>query len=93
MSGTDDAIRALLARKPDDPSPVVGERAACGLAESGMLTPSREMRAVPQLLADSGDPALDAADPRAGMFGPWATSPISSRQGIEGRGEAGRNSQ
>jgi HEAT repeats len=59
VAGTDDAIPALLATMHDDASPVVRERAACSLAESGMFTPEQRMRAVPQLLAYTDDPALD----------------------------------
>jgi HEAT repeat protein len=44
----------------DDPSPLVRERAACALAESGMFTPEQRMTAVPQLLIYADDPALDA---------------------------------
>jgi HEAT repeat protein len=44
----------------DDPSPLVRERAACSLAQSGMLTQEQRRTAVPQLLNDTDDPALDA---------------------------------
>ena len=44
----------------DDPSPIVRERAACSLAESGMLTHDQRLAAVPQLINYSDDPALDA---------------------------------
>ena len=60
VSGTDDAIPALLASMHDDVSPIVRERAACGLAESGLFTQPQRMTAVPQLLAYTDDPALDA---------------------------------
>lgn len=60
VSGSDDAIATLLATLHDDPSPVVRERAACSLAESGMFTLEQRMRAVPQLLAYTDDPTLDA---------------------------------
>ena len=43
----------------NDPSPTVRERAACNLAESGMLTHDQRMIAVPQLIDYSGDAALD----------------------------------
>lgn len=36
LAGTDEAIPPLLATMHDDRSPVVRERAACGLADSGM---------------------------------------------------------
>jgi len=60
VAGTDDAIPALLAAMHDDVSPLVRERAACSLAESGMFTPEQRMRALPQLLAYTDDPSLDA---------------------------------
>jgi HEAT repeat protein len=44
----------------DDPSALVRERAACSLAESGMLTHEQRLAAVPQLLTYADDPALDA---------------------------------
>jgi hypothetical protein len=59
LAGTDDAIQPLLASMHDDPSPMVRERAACGLAESGLFTQEQRMTAVPQLLNYTDDPALD----------------------------------
>jgi len=44
----------------NDPSALVRERAACSLAESGMLTHEQRLTAVPQLINYSSDPALDA---------------------------------
>jgi len=44
----------------DDPSPSVRERAACGLAESGMFTSEQRFTAIPQLLNYTDDPSLDA---------------------------------
>lgn len=38
LAGTDETIPTLLDRFRNDPSPVVQERAACGLAEAGMYT-------------------------------------------------------
>lgn len=60
LTGTDEAIQPLLATMHDDRSPVVRERAACNVAESGMFTPSQRMTAVPQLLTYTDDPSLDA---------------------------------
>jgi len=48
--GSDRSITPLLAVLHDDPSPVVRERAACGLAQSGMFSASQRMTAVPTLL-------------------------------------------
>jgi len=44
----------------NDPSAMVRERAACSLAESGMLSHDQRLIAVPQLINYSGDLALDA---------------------------------
>jgi HEAT repeat protein len=60
-AGTDAAIPPLLKTMHDDPSPLVRERAACGLAQSGMLTPAQRRTAIPTLIMYAGDPALDAA--------------------------------
>lgn len=60
LAGLDATIQPLLKMLHDDPSPLVRERAACALAESGMFTPEQRMTAVPQLLIDTDDPALDA---------------------------------
>jgi hypothetical protein len=38
---------------------MVRERAACSLAQSGMLSREQRLAAVPQLINYSGDPALD----------------------------------
>jgi HEAT repeat protein len=60
VSGSDQAIEPLLATMHNDSSPMVRERAACSLAESGMFTPEQRMTAVPQLLNYTDDPSLDA---------------------------------
>jgi hypothetical protein len=60
LTGSDQTIQPLLTMMHDDPSPLVRERAACSLAESGMYTPQQRMTAVPQLLNYSEDPSLDA---------------------------------
>jgi hypothetical protein len=43
----------------NDRSPLVRERAACSLAESGMLSHEQRTIAIPELINYSGDPALD----------------------------------
>jgi len=58
--GTNSTIAPLLEAMHDDPSPLVRERAACSLAESGMLSHDQRLIAVPQLINYSDDPALDA---------------------------------
>jgi hypothetical protein len=56
---TDEVIDPLLEIFHDDASPMIRERAACSLAQSGMLNREQRMRAVPRLLDFAGDPALD----------------------------------
>jgi HEAT repeat protein len=57
--GTDEAIAPLLRVFHDEPSPFVRERAACGLAQSGMFTARQRWTAIPELLRFADDPALD----------------------------------
>ena len=56
---SDRSIAPLLLVLHDDPSPVVRERAACGLAQSGMFSASQRMTAVPALLNFADDGSLD----------------------------------
>jgi len=58
--GTDDAVAPLLEVFHDDPSPNIRERAACGLAQSGMLSERQRRTAVPKLLDFAEDSSLDA---------------------------------
>jgi HEAT repeat protein len=60
LVGTTATIAPLLDSLHNDPSPLVRERAACSLAESGMLSHEQRLIAVPQLINYSDDPALDA---------------------------------
>ncbi len=60
LSGSDVAIDTLLKVMHDDASPEVRERAACGIATSGMFSSEQRMRAVPRLLNYTDDPLLDA---------------------------------
>jgi HEAT repeats len=60
LVGTTSTIAPLLNAMHNDPSAMVRERAACSLAESGMLTHEQRLAAVPQLINYSDDPALDA---------------------------------
>jgi HEAT repeat protein len=57
--GTPEVIEPLLEVLHDDPSPMIRERAACGLAQSGMLDEALRWRAVPRLLDFTTDGALD----------------------------------
>ncbi len=59
LLGGEEVVKPLLDILHNDPSPQVRERAACGLAESGMLTREQRMKAVPDLLSYLEDPALD----------------------------------
>lgn len=45
LVGTDETIPMMLDRFRNDPSPLVQERAACGLAQSGMYTQQQRMMA------------------------------------------------
>lgn len=57
---TDATIPQLLRTLHDDPTPMVRERAACALAESGMFTKEQRSTAVPMLLTYAEDSSLDA---------------------------------
>jgi hypothetical protein len=57
--GTDETIAPLLQVFHDDESPMIRERAACGLAQSGMLSEKQRRSAVPRLLDFADDVALD----------------------------------
>jgi len=58
--GTDETVVPLLDIFHNDPSPMIRERAACGLAQSGMLSERQRRTAVPKLLDYTDDPSLDA---------------------------------
>jgi HEAT repeats len=60
MLGSDGAIDPLLDRFAHDPSPRVRQRAAVGIAESGMLSHEQRFAAVPDLLNFLDDDALDS---------------------------------
>jgi HEAT repeats len=57
--GTDEVIEPLLDAFHDDPSSTIRERAACGLAQSGMLSQRQRRMALPKLLDYAGDMSLD----------------------------------
>jgi hypothetical protein len=57
--GTDQVIAPLLDTFRNDPSPMIRERAACGLAQSGMLSERQRRTAVPRLLDFADDATLD----------------------------------
>ncbi len=56
---TDEVIEPLLQVFRGDASPMIRERAACDLAQSGMLTREQRMKAVPALVDDVADAAMD----------------------------------
>jgi HEAT repeat protein len=58
--GTDATIQPLLDIFRNDPSAEIRERAACGLAQSGMLQQSQRMKAMPAFLNYLEDATLDA---------------------------------
>jgi hypothetical protein len=68
MLGTDASVDPLLDRFAHDPSPRVRQRAACSLAQSGMLTRDQRLAAVPDLLNFLDDDALDS-DTRSWVYG------------------------
>jgi hypothetical protein len=65
--GTDETIEPLLGVFHDDPSPTIRERAACSLAQSGMLSKAQRMTAVPVLLDYANDRSLEP-DTRTWVF-------------------------
>ncbi len=56
--GTDEVINPLLDVFHDDSSSMIRERAACGLAQSGMLSEKQRRTAVPRLLDFAEDSSL-----------------------------------
>jgi HEAT repeats len=60
MVATDESIRVVLDRFREDPSPVVQERAACDMAESGMYSHAQRMVAAASLTGWVDDPRLSA---------------------------------
>jgi hypothetical protein len=55
----DASIEPLLEIFHDDPAASIRERAACGLAQSGMFSAGQRRRAIPRLLEYADDPSLD----------------------------------
>jgi HEAT repeat protein len=60
MLATDEVINPLLDVFHNDPSRMIRERAACGLAQSGMLSEKQRRTAVPRLLDFAEDNSLDS---------------------------------
>jgi HEAT repeats len=59
LVGTEATIEPLLEVFHDDASSTVRERAACSLAQSGMLSQELRRTAIPKILTFTDDPALD----------------------------------
>jgi hypothetical protein len=55
----DDVIPPLLDVFRNDPSAMIRERAACGLAQSGMLSEQQRRTAIPRLLDYADDLTID----------------------------------
>jgi HEAT repeat protein len=66
---TDEVIAPLLEVFHDDPSHMIRERAACGLAQSGMLNRQQRRSAIPTLPDYTEDASLDP-DTRKWVFQP-----------------------
>jgi hypothetical protein len=66
--GTDGVVDPLLERFAHDPSARVRQRAACNLAESGMLTKEQRLAAVPDLLNFFENDGLESTT-RVWVFG------------------------
>ena len=60
LVATDETVPMMLERFRDDPSPVVQESAACGLAEAGMYTQEQRMVAAASFVAWMDDAQLSA---------------------------------
>jgi len=60
LLGTEDTIPLFLTVFHDDPSHDLRERAACNLADSGLLSREQRKQAVPELVGFAQDPNLDA---------------------------------
>jgi len=60
LLGSENTIRPLLDTFRSDPSMRVRERAACSLAQSGMLTKDLRLTAVPEMIQMAEDPSVDS---------------------------------
>lgn len=60
LVATDETIPMLLDRFRNDPSPIVQERAACGLSEAGMYSPQQRMVAAESIVGWLDDSLLNA---------------------------------
>ena len=69
VSGDRDIITPLLSVFHDDASPMIRERAACSLAQSGMLSAHLRLTAVPRLLDFADDSDSRRSDALVGVPG------------------------
>ena len=69
LVGTDETIPPLLQTFHDDPSPMVRERAACSLAQSGMLTEQQRRSVIPRLLSFADGTPVQTSNS-------WGASPL-----------------
>ena len=60
LLGTDETIPMMLDRFRNDPSPIVQERAACGLSEAGMYTHEQRMVAAASMVGWLDDSLMSA---------------------------------
>jgi hypothetical protein len=84
LVGTEETISLLLDRFRNDPSPVVQERAACSLAESGMYTHPIRMMAASSLVSWLDDSSLTPAQHE------WALHALRDISGQDLGRDAGR---
>ena len=87
--GTDETITPLLQIFHDDPSPMIRERAACGLAQSGMLSEKQRRSAVPKLLDYARMTPRWTRKPASGCSRRCAISPGRACRTRRRRGETG----
>jgi hypothetical protein len=74
LLGTEATVTPLLEVFRNDASHDLRERAACNLADSGMLTPGMRRKAVPELIRFTQDPNLDETTKK------WARQALSEIQ-------------
>ena len=88
LLGTEGTIAPLLEVLRWDKSADLRERAACNLADSGLLSHELRRKAIPELIRFGGDESLDA--PRGnGRFRPYGRSPSRICRTTPPRGNGG----
>jgi len=89
LLGTDETVPMLLDRFRNDPSPIVQERAACAVAESGMYTQAQRIEAAGTLIGWLDDSLVSAQPENVGKSKPCTTSPASVWDRIPQHGGVG----